>query len=160
RATASRGFRLSTSNPVRWSTAIAAEARAAVNQRSVGWANNCAGNRSAERLKAAVPASLARRGPLRSGVDGIERLARRHKQAIALRPAKADIAADLRNPNAAEQLAVRVPHRNAAVADRAPGIARAPQVAVDIGAHAVGTALYAVDHEVAEQFAVGELVVA
>ena len=57
------------------------------------------------------------------------------------------------------QLALRRPNRDAAVADSAAGIARAPHVAVDVGAHAVGTALHAVDHAIAEQLAVGELVV-
>src|SRR5207248_3236349 len=66
---------------------------------------------------------------------------------------------NLRQPDAADQLALRIPDRDAAIADRAPGIARAPEIAVDIGAHAVRPALHAVDHEIAEQLLVRQLVV-
>src|SRR6185436_5778741 len=61
--------------------------------------------------------------------------------------------------DAPDQLAGGGVDRDAAVAHRAAGIAGAPQVAVDVGAHAVGAALDAVDHEVAEDLVVGELVV-
>src|SRR5262249_47529269 len=103
---------------------------------------------------------LTRRGTLRGRVDGVKGLARGHEQPIALRPTEADVAANLRNSNAADELAFGVPDGDAAVADRASGIARAPQVAVDVGTHAIGTTFHAVDHEVAEQFAIRELVVA
>src|SRR6202158_2623432 len=98
-------------------------------------------------------------GALRGGVDRVERLARGHEQAVALGPAEADVAADLGQPDAPDELALRVPHRDAAVTDRAPRVAGAPQVAVHVGAHAVRPALHSVDHEVAEELAIGELVV-
>src|SRR5262245_2711843 len=103
---------------------------------------------------------LTRRGTLGRSIERIERLARRHEQAIALRPTKAHVAANLRDANAAQKLALRVPHRDAAVADGSAGIARTPQVAVDISADTIGAAFDAINHEVAEQPAIGELVVA
>src|SRR5262249_33500741 len=126
---------------------------------------NWARSRSLERLPGGTGesrsfAQLTRRRTLRRRVKGIERLARRHEQPIAFRPAKANVAANLRNSNAAEELAVRAPSGDAAIADRTSRIARAPQVAIDVGTHAVGPAFHAVNHEVAEQFAIGELVVA
>ena len=66
-------------------------------------------------------------------VEGVERLARRHEQAVALGPAEADVAADLGQADAADQLALRGPHRDAAVADGAAGVARDPEIAVDVG---------------------------
>src|SRR5262249_6893702 len=47
-----------------------------------------------------------------------------------------------------------------AVADVAAGVGRDPDVAVDVAARAIRPALDAVDHEVAEELAVGQLVVA
>ena len=41
----------------------------------------------------------------------------------------------------------------------APGIARDPDIAVDIAAHAVRPALHVVNHEIAEPLLIGELVV-
>src|SRR4029077_11570826 len=61
--------------------------------------------------------------------------------------------------DAADQLAFRRPHRDAAVADGAASVARGPQIAVDVAAHAIGPALHAVDHAVAEQLLVRDLVV-
>src|SRR5712692_8091454 len=75
---------------------------------------------------------------LRVHVEGVQRLARRHGQA-----------------NAADQLSLRRPHGDAAVADRTTGVARAPQVAVDIAASAIGRALDAVDREIGEALRVG-----
>ena len=49
--------------------------------------------------------ALARRCSLRGRVDGIERLARGHEQAIALGTAEADVAADLGQADAADELA-------------------------------------------------------
>src|SRR5262245_26249566 len=101
----------------------------------------------------------ARRGALDTDIQGVERLARRHEQAIALGSAEADVAADLGQADAADQLAFGIPNRDAAVADIAPGVARDPDVAVDVATQPVGPALDAVDHEVAEQLAVRDLVV-
>src|SRR5476651_667554 len=99
-------------------------------------------------------------GALRVHVDRVDRLARRHEQPVALRSAEAEIAADLGKTDAADQLALRRPDGDAVVPDRAAGVARAPDVAVDVAAHAVGRALDAVDHEVREDAAVRHLVVA
>src|SRR5438552_5028367 len=91
-----------------------------------------------------------RPGALRRGIHGVERLARGHEQAVTLGAAEADVAAHLGQADPADQLAGRVPHRHAAIADMAPGIARGPDVAVDIAAHAVRSTLDTVNHEVAE----------
>src|SRR6266568_6116725 len=96
---------------------------------------------------------------LRGGIHGVERLARRHEQAVALGAAEADVAAHLGQADPADELAVRRPNRHAAIADVAAGIARGPDVAVDIAAHAVRSALHAVNREVAEPLLIGELVV-
>src|SRR6266849_1570383 len=92
----------------------------------------------------------ARSCALRGGIHGVERLARGHEQAVALGTAEADVAAHLGQADAAEELAVRRPYRHAAIAHGTAGIARAPDIAVDVAAHAVRTALHAVNHEVAE----------
>src|SRR5713226_7341717 len=102
---------------------------------------------------------LTGRGALRRGVGRVERLARGHEQAIALGTTEAHVAADLGQPDAPDELALRRPHRHPAVAHAAAGVAGAPQIAIHIGAHAVRPALHAVHHEVAEELAVGELVV-
>src|SRR5207253_417006 len=73
--------------------------------------------------------------------------------------AEAEIAADFRQPDAAEQLARGRPAGGAAVAQVAAGIARAPDVAQHVAAHAVGPTLDVVDHEVGEALAVAHLVV-
>ena len=75
------------------------------------------------------------------------------------KPAGADVAAHFGQADPADQLAVRIPYRDATIADGAAGIARRPDVAVDIAAHAVRPALHAIDHEVAEAFLVRQLVV-
>src|SRR5439155_19845125 len=102
---------------------------------------------------------LARSCALRRGIDGIERLARGHEQAVTLGAAEADVATHLRQTDTAEQLALRRPHRHAAITHRTSGVARTPDVAVDIAAYAVRPAFHAVDHEIAEPLVVAELVV-
>ena len=97
--------------------------------------------------------------PLSGGVNGVQRLARRHKEPVALGTPKADIAADFRQPDAANQLALRRPYRHAAITDGTASVARGPHISVDIAAHAVGTAFHPVNHTVGEQFLVGQLVV-
>jgi len=49
----------------------------------------------------------ARPRSLGGGIDGIKRLARRHEQAIPLRPAEGDVAAHLRQTDPPEQFALR-----------------------------------------------------
>jgi hypothetical protein len=46
---------------------------------------------------------------LRGEIDRVERLARGHEQPVALWAAEADVAADLRQTDAADQLALRRP---------------------------------------------------
>src|SRR6202790_5220423 len=101
-------------------------------------------------LYRAMAGGLAGSCALRGGIHGVERLARGHEQAVALGAAEADVAAHLGQADAAEELAVRRPYRHAAIAHGTAGIARAPDIAVDVAAHAVRTALHAVNHEVAE----------
>src|SRR5881394_2240932 len=105
---------------------------------------NCASGNDVARQN-----ELARSCALRRGIDGIERLARGHEQAVTLGAAEADVATHLRQTDAAEQLALRRPHRHAAITHRTPGVARTPDVAVDIAAYAVRPAFHAVDHEIA-----------
>src|SRR5215510_1060691 len=102
---------------------------------------------------------LARPRALRCRVHGIERLACGHEQTVALGAAEADVAADFRQTDAADQFAVRRPDRNTAIADGAAGVAGCPEVAVDVAAQAIGAALHAVDHAIAESLEVRELVV-
>src|SRR5262245_46139218 len=108
------------------------------------------------------PASrlLAWGGPLRGGVQRVERLAGGHEEPVALGTAEAHVAADLRQTDAPDELALRRPDRHAAVTDVAAGVARAPDVAVDVAARAVRSTLHAIDHEVAEELSVRQLVVA
>src|SRR6202165_157305 len=96
---------------------------------------------------------------LRARIHGVERLARGHEQAVALGAAETDVAAHFGQANPADQLAVRRPYRHAAIADVAAGIARGPDIAVDVAAYAVGSALHPVNHEIAEQFLICQLVV-
>src|SRR5438876_12359458 len=82
---------------------------------------------------------------LRGGIYRVERLARGHEQPVALGAAEADVAAHLGQADPADELAVRRPYRHAAIADVAAGIARGPDIAVDVAAHAVRSALHAVN---------------
>src|SRR5437899_6312886 len=102
------------------------------------------------------------RRPLRVDVERIQRLARGHEEAVTLGTSEAEVAADLGQPDAADELAFRRPDGHAAVAERTAArraVARHPDVAVDVAASSVGAALDAVDHEVAEQLLIGQLVV-
>src|SRR4029450_1320315 len=71
---------------------------------------------------------LSGRGALGRDVERVDRLARRHEQAIAVRAAECEVAADLGKANPAEELPGRIPDRDAAVAERAAGVARHPDV--------------------------------
>src|SRR5690606_37893031 len=102
---------------------------------------------------------LARRRALRIDVQRVERLARRHEQPVALRSAESDVRAALGQPNASEQRRRRVPDRDAAVADSAARVARAPEVAEHVDAYAVGAAWDAVDRERCELLDVGHAAV-
>src|SRR5215510_13879933 len=71
-------------------------------------------------------------------VEGVQRLARRHEETIALGAAEADVRADFRKPDAPDELALGVPHRHPAVAQVSTGITRDPDIALDVAADAVG----------------------
>src|SRR5262249_53819276 len=109
-----------------------------------------------------APRGLARSCALGVDVEGVERLTRRHEQPIALWTAEADVGADFRQSNAADQLSVPRPHGHAAVAETADGgiaVARNPEISVDIGVRAIRATLESFDHEMAEQCCIADLVV-
>src|SRR5258705_11424081 len=58
---------------------------------------------------------LRRRGALRGDVERVERLAPAHEQAVALWTAGADVGADLRQPDAADEVCLRRAHGHPAV---------------------------------------------
>src|SRR5580692_9863144 len=77
-------------------------------------------------------------------IECVDRLARRHEQAVALQAAEADIGAALGQSDAADRLAIRRKDHDAVEF----GIAHAPtapQIAVDVAAHAVWRAGTGVD---------------
>src|SRR5258705_10277278 len=98
----------------------------------------------------ANPHRLTWCGALGVDVDGVERLAGAHEEPVPLGSAEGDVRSRFRQTNPAEQLALRIPDRHAAIADIGAGITSAPEVAVDVDADAVGGAADAVDHEVGE----------
>ena len=106
-----------------------------------------------------IEALSGRPRPLRIHIERVERLARGHEEPVALGAAEAEIAAHFGQANPADELAVRRPHRDAAVAHVAPGVARAPDVAVHVAADAVRTAADAVNAEIGERLVIGQLVV-
>src|SRR5262249_18817191 len=108
------------------------------------------------------PGRLRRRGSLRGDVEGVERLAPAHEEPVALGAAERDVRADLGEPDAPDELAFRRPDGHAAVAKPAAAgvtVAGDPHVALDVAARAVRAALDAVDHEIAEELLVRQLVV-
>ena len=98
-------------------------------------------------------------GALSSHIKRIDRLACRQEETIAFGTAKRQIAAHLGDADPAEQFASRVPYRCAAVAECASGIARGPDISLDVAAQPVRPALHAVDQAIGEQFPVRDLVV-
>src|SRR5467141_90569 len=76
-------------------------------------------------------------GPLSLDIDGIQRLAGRHKQAIAFWTTEADVAANLRQEDLTDALSVGSEDVHAIVAFANPTEAT-PNVAVNISANAVG----------------------
>src|SRR4030095_13279938 len=99
------------------------------------------GSRAGER----TPRGSAPGHALRVHVERVERLAGRHEEPVALDPAEAEVGAALREQDAADELARGVEDRHAieALAAAPP----APEVAVDITAHAVWNAVAGVDEE-------------
>src|SRR6478752_3706766 len=103
-----------------------------------GRANNVASVAGKGRMAEAAPcrSPLPAERALGVDVERIQRLARRHEQAVPLEAAEADIGGALRQRDAADRLAVRVEHHDAVEFGRAHAPA-APQVAVDVAAHAI-----------------------
>src|ERR1700730_14779183 len=95
--------------------------------------------------------------PLRVDVERVERLAGGHEQPVAFRTTKAHIGGDLRQMDAADQLGLRVPHRHSIVPDGTAGVARAPQIAVDVAARRPARTS-PINHEIGEELLIGELV--
>ncbi|GIW79027.1 MAG: hypothetical protein KatS3mg105_0834 [Gemmatales bacterium] len=81
--------------------------------------------------------------PLGFDIDGIQRLAGGHEQAVAFFAAKTDIGTDFRQANLADAVAVRGEDVNAIIAFTDPA-GRGPDVAVHIRADAVGKAGFAI----------------
>src|SRR4051794_9914675 len=80
---------------------------------------------------------LTRGGALRVDVQGVERLAGGHEEPVPLGPAEADIGASFGEPNPSEQLAVGIPHGDAAIADIVACVAAAPEISVYVHANAI-----------------------
>ena len=76
---------------------------------------------------------------------------------IALGPAEADIGGAFGQAQAAEQLAVRIPYRDAGIAQHRVGAG--PDIAGAVGAHAVGMAVNPIHHAVGEVAQVFDLAV-
>ena len=74
---------------------------------------------------------------------------------VVLRSAERQVGAHLRQPDAAEQLAIRREYEDAGVSERR--IRTAPHIAERIGAHPVRTALHAIDLHVSEHALAAEL---
>src|SRR5712691_3042650 len=72
---------------------------------------------------------------LRVDVERIERVARRHEQAVAVAPAETQVGAALRQPDVPDRLACGIENPHAVeLAGHAPA---APEVAVDVDTEAV-----------------------
>jgi hypothetical protein len=84
-----------------------------------------------------IPDRLPRRRPLGPDINRIERLAGSHEQPIALGAAKAQVGSGLRQPDPADQLALWGPYGHPAIAEVAAGVARYPEIAIDIAARAI-----------------------
>src|SRR5262245_30260912 len=93
--------------------------------------------------------------PLGFDVDGVEGLAGDHEEAVSFFAAEAEVTADFGEFNESDALAFGGKDLNAVVAGAGP-TGGGPDVAVDVGTDAVGTALFAVEFHRAELFSVGE----
>ena len=69
-------------------------------------------------------------------VHGIERLARGHEQAVLLRPAKTDIAADLRQTDQANAIAIWCEHVDTVIAVADPARS-SPDIAILVAAETI-----------------------
>src|SRR5437763_8553732 len=77
--------------------------------------------------------------PLRLHIDGVDRLAGGHEEAVAARAAEADIRADLRQQNLADSLAVRGDDVHSVIAGSDPAGGR-PDIPVHVRPDAVRVA--------------------
>src|SRR5947208_6259880 len=104
--------------------------------------------------RATSHASSATERPLRVDIERIERMARRHEQAVAAQSAETKIGAALGQRDLADPLALRAEDHHAVLSlTHAPA---APQVAIDIAAEAVRRLIRLAGNEGAR---IGELVV-
>src|SRR6266536_6297194 len=87
-------------------------------------------------------------GTLRLHLQHVERLARRHEQVIALRAAKRNVGTHLGQADAAEQLALRIEHYHAGIAEWT--VRTAPDVAGHVATHSIRPAFHTVHHHVEE----------
>src|SRR5262249_60520148 len=97
------------------------------------------------------PGALAALDPLRVHVQRVDRLAGRHEEPVALEPAEAKVRAALGERDVPDELRRRVEDRHAV--ERLAAAPAAPEIAVDVRAHAVRDPVAAID----EHPAVGEL---
>src|SRR6185312_7204606 len=88
------------------------------------------------------------RRALDAQLQHVKRLRGGDEQMIALGPAEAEIGGAFRQTDAAQDLALRAPHRNAGITQHRVGAG--PDISGPIGAHAVGMAIDAIDHAVGE----------
>src|ERR1700737_439656 len=93
---------------------------------------------------------------LRLDIDRVQRLARRHEQAVALLAAEAHIGADLRQPDLADPYAIRRENLHTVVALADPARAD-PDVAVDVDPHSVRESRLAVERHVNQHSRIGKL---
>src|SRR6266404_1690367 len=94
---------------------------------------------SMPRILCNQPTRSTTRDALGVDVERIERVARRHEQAIAMAAAEAEVGAALRQVDVADRLARRIEYAHAVEVGRAHAPA-APQIAVDIDPETVGRA--------------------
>src|SRR5215471_4618821 len=86
----------------------------------------------ARSLSRATAKASTGRGALGSDVDRVQRLAAGHEQPVALRPTEAHVAAHFGQADATDQLALRIPHRHAAITDAPARVAGTPQIAFHV----------------------------
>src|SRR5215510_8611552 len=83
--------------------------------------------------------TLAAGGALRVHEERIDRMARRHEQAVALDAAEADVGAAFRQRNKADRLAGGIENLHAVLL-RVAHAPAAPEIAIDVTTEAVGRA--------------------
>src|SRR5258708_7992040 len=107
-------------------------------------------------MTAASDNRSAERSALGCDIDRIQRLARRHEQAVALLAAEADVGAGLRQADLADAHPIRRENLDAVVALADPSGAD-PDVAVDVDPQSVRESRLAVEGHVDQRFRIGKL---